>query len=46
MQADNNRMTIEKNISAHDTLTFILKDEMESIPLQANDDDFDFLSDY
>ncbi|MFT7431864.1 MAG: hypothetical protein ACI971_002339 [Colwellia sp.] len=46
MQADNNRMTIEKNIYAHDTLTFILKEEMESIPLQASDDDFDFLSDY
>ncbi len=46
MQADNNRMTIEKDISEHDTLAFVLKNEMESIPMQESDDDFDFLSDY
>lgn len=46
MKTDDNRMSIEKNISEHDTLTFTLKDEMESIPMQKNDDDFDFLSDY
>lgn len=46
MQIDNKRMTITKNISEHDTLTFVLKDEMASIPLQESDDDFEFLSDY
>lgn len=46
MQANNNRMIIEKDIFEHDTLTFILKDEMKSLPMQENDDDFEFLSDY
>jgi len=46
MQVDNNRMSITKNISEHDTHTFILKDEMQSIPVQESDDDFEFLSDY
>ena len=46
MQADNNRMTQEKDITKHDTFTFTLKNEMENIPTQENDDDFEFLSDY
>lgn len=46
MQVDNNRMTMTKNISEHDAVTFILKDEMETIPVQESDDDFEFLSDY
>lgn len=46
MQVDNNRMVIKKNISKYNTHTFILKDEMESIPVQESADDFEFLSDY
>lgn len=46
MQADNNRMTIERNISEHVELSFALNKEMANIPMQESDDDFDFLSDY
>jgi plastocyanin len=46
MQAENNRMIIEKNISENATFTFNLKRAMENIPMQKSDDDFDFLSDY
>lgn len=46
IQADNNHMTIEKNISGDVSLTFMLKRKMESIPIQKSDEDFDFLSDY
>jgi len=46
MQSDNNRMMIEKNISDHETLSFTLHNEMDSIPTQESDDDFEFLSDY
>jgi len=46
MQVNTNRMTIEKDIFEHESLTFILKDEIKTIPIQESDDDFDFLSDY
>lgn len=46
MQTENNRMTIEKKLTKHDTLTFVLQNELKSIPIQESNDDFDFLSDY
>jgi uncharacterized GH25 family protein len=46
MQSDNNRMMIEKNISDNETFSFTLNNEMDSIPTQESDDDFEFLSDY
>jgi len=46
MQSENNRMSKEEVISTSSTVTFALKNEMSEIPLQENDDDFDFLSDY
>ena len=46
MQAVNNRMGMEKEINNNDIFTFTLKNEMENIPTQNSDDDFEFLSDY
>lgn len=46
MQSENNRMTIVKNITKDDILSFTLHNEMEDIPTQESDDDFEFLSDY
>ena len=46
MQAENNRMIMEQDITKHNTFTFTLKNELESIPTQESDDDFEFLSDY
>jgi hypothetical protein len=46
MQADNNRMTMDKNISEDATFTFSFERAMENIPTQESDEDFDFLSDY
>jgi len=46
MQAENNRMSIEKNISAPSVFTLTLPEGINDIPAQKSDDDFDFLSDY
>jgi hypothetical protein len=46
MQAENNRMTIDTNISEDAIFTFNFKRAMENIPMQESDDNFDFLSDY
>jgi len=46
MQVVNNRMVMEKEINNNDIFTFTLKNEMENIPTQNSDDDFEFLSDY
>ena len=46
MRAEDNRMIIEKNILTGDTITFTLQQDMDDIPVQKSDDDFDFLSDY
>jgi plastocyanin len=46
MRAEDNRMIIEKDILTGDTITFTLQQDMNDIPVQKSDDDFDFLSDY
>ena len=46
MRAENNRMIIEKDLSAGDIITLTLQKNMDDIPVQKSDDDFDFLSDH
>ena len=46
MRSENNRMIIEKDLSMGDNITFTLQKNMDDIPVQKSDDDFDFLSDY
>ncbi len=46
LQTENNRMSIEKNISAPSAFTLTLPEDISDTPVQKSDDDFDFLSDY
>ncbi len=46
MRTENNRMFLEKDLLTDDTFTFTLKHNMDEIPAQKSDEDFDFLSDY
>jgi len=46
MQSEMNRMSKEVSISENSAFTFTLKNKMSELPLQENEDDFDFLSDY
>ena len=46
LRTENNRIFKEKNLSTDDTITFTLTKNMDDIPSQKSDDDFDFLSDY
>jgi plastocyanin len=46
LRTEKNRIIKEKNLSTDDTITFTLKQNMDDIPAQKSDDDFDFLSDY
>ena len=45
MQAENNRMIVEKDLLSADITTFTLQKTMDDIPVQTSDD-FDFISDY
>ena len=45
MQAENNRMIVEKDLLSADITTFTLQKAMDDIPVQTSDD-FDFISDY
>lgn len=46
MQSENNRMIKEEMVQTDSIFTFRLTHKMNEIPIQENDDDFDFLSDY
>jgi len=46
MQSENNRIQKKVIVSASAVISFQLNNQMADIPLQENDEDFDFLSDY
>ncbi len=46
MRESNNRLIIEKDINGDSYFSVNLTAELETLPVQESDDDFDFLSDY
>ena len=46
LPVDNHRMSQERDIVDDSTFKFVLQKELESIPTQSSNDDFDFVSDY
>ena len=46
LQESNNRLIINKNINENINFSVSLTAELEELPVQESDDDFDFLSDY
>jgi hypothetical protein len=46
MQAGDNRLIVEKQINKNSVFSVNLTAELEKLPRQESDDDFDFLSDY
>lgn len=46
MKTSNNRLIVEKNINGNALFSVSLTAELEKLPVQESDDDFDFLSDY
>jgi hypothetical protein len=46
LKSNNNRVIVEKNIQGNMQFNIDLTVELDELPAQKNDDDFDFLSDY
>ena len=46
LRTENNRIVKEQELSTDDTIAFTLEQNMDDIPAQKSDEDFDFLSDY